>query len=668
MKDQDAEISEREQRLLRASVFAVCEPTDDKTDIDILEQLHADVISRAQFRWAQSLDETRQCLERKQKAIEDAHRRGMLFIGGMTVSAMYLQNNRGTQILDRDELAAMATRSPNNELVDMGGYFHGCINNHRYFEYVEQFMRIIIDGGVDGIHFDEADSRWFHHRPYECFCDHCNEGLRKRLAVRYSSQELSDRYGIANIEEFDYRTYLQEHGWIDCPGVSPLHHEWWLFQLEACRDRFVDLVADAQAYAQERRGCRLVNTANVYDPLWLPERCLESPHVEYVMIGSCLELRLREGGRFVRKKRLPPRYSFVPLHLVTRSCTPDRPVTFFIDWPPGVQFMLEQTPQMQRNILKYLFAEAYSSGVYFHAPYKSCYARWTGPIDTLTQYTSFFAREQRCYHDARPLGSVGLLYSYASAIWDHFPMELAPSPTEPIHWLQYYGVGQALLDLGIPFDGIFVGDGNIMPDTLTMDQLWRYEVLVLPYWYSVSEKQMEVLSDYAAHGGKLLVIGDWAAVDIEGNGLDSTTWQARLEDVGATFLDDDLDYEAYLATPDERHRRILREAVESLAGRPLCSQVGSANLEVLLTGASDGRALYVHLINRDLTPGGYIGKSNVPVSVVLPRASRIETQVAPLVSPDLGNPILVDVTTVGESISFVLPHIHTYVLLKLQRS
>lgn len=667
MSDQATEISDRERKLRVASVFAVCEPTDGRTDLDILEQLHTDVISRAQFRWAQSLDETRACLQRRQKAIEDAHRRGMLFIGGMTVSAMYLRNSNGTHVLSPDELAAMATRSPTNELVELGGYYHGCINNPRYFEYTKQFMRIIIDGGVDGIHFDEADSRWFHHRPYECFCDHCNEGLRRRLAARYTSRELLERFGIADIQRFDYRAYLQEHSWTECPGLSPLHHEWWLFQLEACRDRFVELMGDSQAYAERSQSRRLVNTANVYDPLWLPERCLESPHVEYVMIGSCLELRLREKGEFVRKERIPPQYSYVPLHLATRSCTPDRPVTFFIDWPPGVQYMLAQTPERQRDILKYLFAEAYACGVCFHAPYKSCYARWTGPLDVLTRYTGFFSREARCYRNARPVAAVGLLYSYASSIWDHFPMELAPSPSDPIHALQYYGVGQALLDRGIAFDSLFIGDGRIMDDTLTADQLARYEVIIAPCCYSMSDRQMRVLEQYVTAGGKLLVIGELATMDTERRTLDSAAWRAQLRGAGASVLTD-LDYEAYLAQSDAHQRGALRDAVERLAGRPLCCVSGADKLMVLLTESDAEQAAYVHLINRDLTPDGYIAKSNVPVSVPLPKRIRVAQQAGRLASPDLEDSVLVEVASSEQAIRFVLPHIEIYAILELKRS
>ncbi len=658
---------ENAERLHTATIYSLCEPCDDKTDLDLLEQLHTQVISRAQFKWAQSLEETRECLRRKHQAIEDAHRRGMLFIGGVTVSAMYLTNERGTQLLSPEQLAALATRGADGELVPLSGrYYHGCINNPAYFEYVRNYVHIIIEGGVDGIHFDEADSRWFHHRPYECFCDHCNEGLRQRLATQYSAEELSRLYGIGDLASFDYRRYLQEHGWVECPGLSPLHHEWWLFQLQACREKYIALMEDSQAHAQRVLGRKLVNTANVYDPLWLPERFLEAPYVEYVMIGGCLELRLRQNGQAIERRRLPPQYSYAPLHLATRSCTPDRPVTFFIDWPSGAQFMKAQSPEAQRNILKGLFAEAYACGVPFQTPYKSCYAMWTGPMDMLTQYTGFYARESERFHEVTPCASVRVLYSYASSIWDHFSSDLAPSPTDPIHARQYYGLGQALLDAGIPFDALFAGDGQIMDNTLSQEQLARFEVVVAPCWYSVTEEQAALLEGYVQHGGKLLIVGPWAEVDAERRPLNAGALRARLENAGAVFYPEAADFEAYLVQPDTALRERLVAALHDLAGRDLRAYSGSAGLEVLLSWANDGSRLHIHLINRDCGPQGYAGKGNVPVSIPLPKGVEITSQEARWVSPDHTGVTLLPACREGDRIRFTLPQIEVYSLLTME--
>jgi hypothetical protein len=658
------------KRLKQAIVYLVCEPTDDKTDLDILSQLHTDVISRAQFKWAQSLEETRECLAKKQEAIAEAHRREMLFIGGVTVSALYLKNNKGTNLLTPEELAALATRGADNELVELGGYYHGCINNPAYFEYVRRYVHVIIDGGVDGLHFDEADSRWFHHRPYECFCDYCNAGLRARLQARYTPAELADRFQIEDIEHFDYRAYLQSHGWVDCPGKSPLHGEWWLFQLEACRERFIALLEDAQAYTQARYGRRLVNTANVYDPLWLPERGLESPYIEYVMIGSCLELRLRDGDKQIRRDRLPPQYSYIPLHRITRSQTPDRPVTFFIDWPPGALFMDAQPLDVQKNILKYLFAEAYACGVYLNAPYKSCYARWVGPLDMLIQYTSFFARERERFLDTQPVALVGVLYSYASSIWDHFPLELARS-SAPVHALQYYGLGQALLDAGIPYDGLFVGDGNVLPNTLTMADLARYELVIVPCWYALHPDQVDVLATYAAHGGHLLVLGPWAQHGPQGELLDSAALSARLEGAGAVIMPERTpDWEAYLNQPaaGTAARHWLVQQVEMLVGRALRVEMSGANLIALLTRSNNGANLHVHLINRELTVSGYVRYGNLPLKVPLPRGIHVQNQLGQLVSPDDAGSTVVPVVVADGQISLTLPQIDTYVVLTVALS
>lgn len=493
--------------LARVTVYTVGERTQNPTDVEILAQIGTQVISRAQFKWNESVTHLDASLRDLAPVIEACHQRDMVFGGGLTCSAIYEVSDDGEQLLSRDRLELLACRDARGRLARSGpggAVYHGCLNNPAYVAYVDAYIRQIIDGGVDAIHFDEADTRWFFYQPGEGFCDHCEDGLRGFLAARYTPGQLRERFGVEDPSTFRYRAYLAERGLQDSPALSPLAADWWLFQLTSCREKWQRWLALARDYAQERRGIRLITTANVCEPWKMPERALESPDLDYVMLGTCLNEEYRQDGQPLRALRLLPDHSYIPLYRMATAQTPHVPVTLFIDWPPGAVYMNERPLRVQKDIIRWCFAEAYAAQAFFNAPFTSCYNLWTGPVDVLIRYGQFLRAHEHLFHGTRPVPQVGVLFSYASSIWDYFPLFLSPEQGGPIHQRQFEGVCQILLGANVQFQALFAGDGHILPDDLALDQLQRFPSVILPQCYALSDRQMGLLCAY------MRAVGRWS--------------------------------------------------------------------------------------------------------------------------------------------------------------
>ena len=640
--------------LRQVTLYAIGERTENLTDVEILTQIGAQVISRAQFKWRESFAHLDGYFRQIAPVIEECHRRGMVYGGGVTCSAIYELTHDGERLLTREQFERMTCRDARGRIVHLNGqYYHGCLNNPEYVAYVDEYIRHIIDGGVDGIHFDEADSRWFNHQPGEGYCDHCEAGLREWLRGRYTPGQLRAQFGIEDLDRFHYRAYLAERDLADRPGESPVAAEWWLFQLTSCREKWQRWVRLSQEYAQERRGARLINTANVYDPLKLPERGLESPDLEYIMLGTCLEIEYRQAGELVRAYRLPPEHSYVPMYRMATAQTPSIPVTMFIDWPSGARYMKEQPVQVQKDIVRWCFAEAYASQVFFSGPFKSCSNLWTGPVDTLVQYGQFLRANERLFRDVGPVPQVAVLYSYLSSLWDYFPYAFARARGGASHNRQYYGVGEALVGANVQFQTVFAGDGQILPDDLTPEQLRRFAVLVVPWCYSLSDRQLSLLKEYAQAGGKLVVVGEVGTVDEQRNSRVGAAEELR--GAGAALLGA-LDFESYLGSHDQATARALVDALPRAA-----VEVSAPRVSGILARSVDGCHLYCHLINRDWEASrSFAEKADIALRIAPPEGIRPGGRTAIWLSPDERRSASLPLQVGSGAIELTVPHLEVW--------
>jgi arylsulfatase A-like enzyme len=541
-----------------------------------------------------------------------------------------------------------ACRTPNGSTLGEA-FAHSCLNNPAFRAFFEDRLRALIDSGADGVHIDELQTRYF--TQWEGFCDACIEGFRDYLALQYSSADLNTRYDIADISQFDYRQRLAEEGNLNTPTESPLHNEWWLYQLSSLAEAEEELVSFCKSYA-EAGGREFVVNTNAYEPEQNPDRALEMALTDFSAIGTGMTIRLRRAGRFVTELRTPPSYSYLPLYRMAQGLTPDKPVTLFIDGPGGTDTMQALSLQEQRDIVRWLFAEAYAAGARFHVPYPSL--DYYAPLEECQRYVGFIHDNQAVYDEAEHLADLGILFSYASEIWDYWA---EADDGDVIHNRQYYGLAQAFTDMSIQYDAVFAPDGYVIQDTLTLEDLLQYETIIVPWAYSLNDHHVQLLEEYVRRGNELVIIGDLATLDERSNPRPDDV-MASLVRVGATSLPN-LDLEAYLADPRSPEATTVLMQLASLVPDGLVT-ISNPSVTALLNRGGD--TIYCHLINKERSDEGFRVQEGIRVTIALPVDIDRSAAQALYISPDLdgGEPTLLPVTYQDGTARVTVPELEVY--------
>jgi N-acetylglucosamine-6-sulfatase len=548
----------------------------------------------------------------------------------------------------------LACRTPQGStLKEQGsGFAHACINNADFRALLKERLRALVDSGADGVHIDELVTRYFTRQ--EGYCDACLEGFRYYLAQKYTAAELASRYSITDVSSFDFRARLADEGHLETPPASPLHREWWLFQLSKLVEVEREILSDCKSYAQSE-GREFIVTTNAFEPERNPDRVIEMTMTDFASIGTGMTIMLRQEGAMVSTLRIPPDYSYIPLYRMAQAVTPDKPVTLFIDGPGGTGLMQELPEQTQRDVVRWMFAEAYAAGARFHVPYPSL--DYYAPVEECEQYVRFIRDNREAYEGGEHLVDVGVLFSYASEIWDYWT---GGSTVEPNHSLQWYGLAQALTDMSIQYDAILAPDGNILPDDLALDDLLAYQTLLVPWAYSLRDEQVALLEAYAESGKQLIVFGDLASVDEEKNAR-SADPAADLRALGAIVVPG-LNFEAYLDDPHGAKAAAVVDALSALLPGRL---VAIANSAVTAQLDRKENTLYCHLINKARVESGFEPQADFKVQLTLPSDLDLSDAQALYLSPDLpeGEAALLPLTLQEGVMQVTIPELEIYGLL-----
>jgi len=323
--------------------------------------------------------------------------RGVRFIGGTTATALFQD-----EFTDASELQAILTRDASGAVVShdsiVPGMRRGSLADPDYRAYLVNIGKIQIDGGVDGIFFDEVNGDYdgaTGDYGDEGFDDHHLADFNGYLLWRYPGADVASMFGMApdNVlradlpagdltGNFNYRTYLASHGWAASPfaAANPLAAVWGrtLANRPApSPTTFVDtaepyrywqqMVSELRAYAQQTYHRSLFITSN---GVW--------PFVDFQSVGLYDYNEDDDGG--AQANYVPVVSAADPhldgtqslqrpfLNLAARSAAlaPGAPVVLFIDWPTTFsQYYLGFTAQERMDYWRLYAAEAYANGLFF---------------------------------------------------------------------------------------------------------------------------------------------------------------------------------------------------------------------------------------------------------------------------------------------------------------
>jgi len=370
-------------------------------------------------------------------------------------------------------------------------------NNPVWRQYLKAIVRLQVDAGCQGIHFDEAEVPITSLQYGGCFCTTCMRGFTDYLRA-LPSDELPEELRGEDLSAFHYGTWLLARGHDFKSGheSTPLFGQYLRFQRGNIARYFTELAAYAREYAASvgRRIQVSGNFFNLFDHYYALE-----PAVDVVVT----EMRNTTW-------RQPAWYRYAA------GFGGDKPVVVVENPYGGIvpELLTELKRGRAYDRFRQSLYEATALGVNMSVPYGA----WMGsviedafypPHDLATEIQSFIADHEQL-HSTRSFSEVGVVFSIESSYRAVAANELgADNRTNEIGEarLPFWEACEALSAALQPYDVVFFPDGTLRPDSLTVEALRQYRTLVLPECRWLTKRQAELLVEYLAAGGYLLVCG-----------------------------------------------------------------------------------------------------------------------------------------------------------------
>jgi hypothetical protein len=370
-------------------------------------------------------------------------------------------------------------------------------NNPVWRQYLKAVVRLQIDAGCHGIHFDEAEVPITSLQYGGCFCPTCVRGFASHLRA-LSPDELPGELRGQDLSGFHYGEWLLERGYdfASPQDSTPLFGQYMAFQRANITRYFAELAAYARDYAAGVGRDILVsgNFFNLFDNYYALE-----PSVDVVVT----EMRNTTY-------RQPAWYRYAA------GFGGAKPVVVVENPYGGVVPELVEDLKRGRayDRFRQSLYEAAALGVSMSVPYGA----WMGsviedafypPHDLATEIQAFIAGHERLFSTSS-WSEVGVVFSVESSfraapgpeVMGDNRLNLPPEGRDP-----FWEVCEALSGALQPYDVVFFPDGTLRPDSLDAEGLRRYRTLVLPGCAWLTGRQAELLGQYLAGGGRLVVCG-----------------------------------------------------------------------------------------------------------------------------------------------------------------
>jgi len=471
-------------------------------------------------------------------------------------------------------------------------------NNPVWRQYLKAIVRLQIDAGCHGIHFDEAEVPITSLQYGGCFCRTCMRGFADHLAG-LPAAALPEELQGEDLAGFHYGRWLLErgHDFASPQAGTPLFGQYMDFQRANITRYFAELAAYAREYAAGvGRDIQVSgNFFNLFDNYYALEPAVD------VIVTEMRNTTYRQPAWY--------RYA--------AGFGGAKPVVVVENPYGGVVPELVEDLRRGRahDRFRQSLYEAAALGVNMSVPYGA----WMGsviedafypPHDLATEIQAFIAGHEELYSTGTH-SEVGVVFSVGSSF--------RAAPTEvmgdnrlnlPREGRDPFWEACELLSATLqPYDVVFFPDGTLRPDTLGLEDLGRYRTLVLAGCAWLTDRQADLLAGYLDAGGRLVACGP----------------------VGENLAPGSR--ERLLGHPGTRAVGPYDLALDLLDGGPqVVVAAGATDAALTLQAVGDGAAL--HLVRYDYDPGA----DRVPVLDRLVLDVRLPFEVAGArpASPDGG--------------------------------
>jgi hypothetical protein len=373
-------------------------------------------------------------------------------------------------------------------------------NNPVWREYLKAIVRIQIDAGVHGVHFDEAEVPLTSLQYGGCFCDTCMRGFRSYLLDLPEAERPGELQGV-DLEGFHYGSWLLERGFDFRSNYAntPLFFQYMRFQQGNIRTYFAELAGYAREYAAASGRNILVsgNFFNLFEHYYAIEPFVDVvvPEMRNTLWRQPHWYRYATG--FARGK---------PLVVV------ENPYGGVV---PELVASLKRGRRYDR--FRQSLYEAAALGANMTIPYGA----WMGsvvedafypPHELAVEIQTFIADHEDLYGGDPTWAEVGVVYGVRSNAVARTTVELPADNRENVmaegDVLAFDQVSRVLAAAAQPYDVLLFPEGELRPDTLEVDDLAAYRTLVVPGVDRLTERQAELLEAFVDGGGTLVVLGE----------------------------------------------------------------------------------------------------------------------------------------------------------------
>jgi hypothetical protein len=375
-------------------------------------------------------------------------------------------------------------------------------NNPVWREYLKAIIRMQIDAGVDGIQLDEAELPITSFQYGGCFCTDCMKGFRQYLKELPEEQLPSELRGV-NLETFHYGEWLLAQGYdfkTKREG-APIFWEYHRYQTRQIARYFSELADYAREYAAQK-GRTVLVSGNFFNLV---------AHWYYAMEPK-VDLIITEMRN--TRYRQPAWYRYVA------GFAAGKPVIVAENPYGGVVPELVEMLKVGKgyDLFRMSLYEAAALGANMSVPYGA----WMGsviqdsfhpPHELCVEIQRFLADHEDLYNH-KTYSETAVVYSVETEFQREsgrgiFADNRTNADTSEIG--PFWQACEALSDAIQPCDVLFFPDGNLRPDTLTVENLSQYRVLILPDCRYLTKAQSQLLQAFLTKDGRLLVMGELGA-------------------------------------------------------------------------------------------------------------------------------------------------------------
>ncbi len=517
-------------------------------------------------------------------------------------------------------------------------------HNPRWNKWMIEQGKRAIDAGADLIMVDDIQEFLF---PFNFgFDQYAIDGFKKYLRSNFTVTELSGEFGISDIDNLDVARRISRTASRDYENrieADPLVEVFARFHEENNYQTKKRLFGALRAYARER-GKKVAMTANIlglattrFQGYW-SKGLYFSELVDFFAFENMYSIK----GRKALDMRFP-QGKWVAWEKLSRSATGSPAV------PVVAAELLEKIAG--RNIGNYLyilFAEAYanrSAMMLYHVPTFRLEKQW----QKCGEAAGFVLSHRDIYNAEQSVYSpIAILYLYNEAM--------------RTKTFAYLGFAQALAESNTPFEVVFSGDNHYLQDTLTLQELKKFKLILIPSVLGITDNQKEVVKRYVSEGGKAVILDPRELNIYRAEGevkfakgsfviMPSFQVKGKLEDPGT----------AYLLTYNDTIRKNIENTVKTYVEPTVVVDGSDRKVIAYPYYQPQKERLVLHLVNYDhqFRTDRVNPKKNFKIKVKKPR-SYLTQRKALMISPDFEGTITLPSILKGDYLEITVPELKVY--------